>query len=488
MPRLLVVDDERSIRVTFRDTLSKHGYEVDVAADAEEALRLLAQQTYDTVLLDIVLPRMNGITLLQQLKERDPDVPVVMITGDPHLQTATEALRLGAYDYLQKPINRRTLVHVVQRAVDRRRLIAEKKALEAQLALRLKESEAAFRQLIEHSSDIILGLDLEGHVLVVNRSLETVLGHPRHTWHHVEVLLQHCHPEDTAALQQALAQAAGSHPAGDLEVRLRRADGAWLWFSLVLYPLIREDGAIFGIGGILRDVTMRKRMEQEMRHAERLALVGQLASGLAHEIGTPLNIIAGNAELLRMELGSEGTQATALRAIIEQADRITRLIERLLTLARSKEQPMQPLSLHEPLQHALRLLETRFSREAIRVHVDVPPDLPPVQGAADQLSQVFLNILVNAWHAMPEGGLLTIAARQTAEDRVRLSFRDTGVGMTPEQLAHAFEPFYSTKGDKGTGLGLAICQQIVSNHRGHIWLESTPGAGTTVTIELPVAV
>ncbi|GIX49423.1 MAG: hypothetical protein KatS3mg131_3634 [Candidatus Tectimicrobiota bacterium] len=279
MPRLLVVDDERSIRVTFRDTLSKHGYEVDVAADAEEALRLLAQQTYDTVLLDIVLPRMNGITLLQQLKERDPDVPVVMITGDPHLQTATEALRLGAYDYLQKPINRRTLVHVVQRAVDRRRLIAEKKALEAQLALRLKESEAAFRQLIEHSSDIILGLDLEGHVLVVNRSLETVLGHPRHTWHHVEVLLQHCHPEDTAALQQALAQAAGSHPAGDLEVRLRRADGAWLWFSLVLYPLIREDGAIFGIGGILRDVTMRKRMEQEMRHAERLALVGQLASG-----------------------------------------------------------------------------------------------------------------------------------------------------------------------------------------------------------------
>ncbi|GIX49424.1 MAG: hypothetical protein KatS3mg131_3635 [Candidatus Tectimicrobiota bacterium] len=118
----------------------------------------------------------------------------------------------------------------------------------------------------------------------------------------------------------------------------------------------------------------------------------------------------------------------------------------------------------------------------------MPPDLPPVQGAADQLSQVFLNILVNAWHAMPEGGLLTIAARQTAEDRVRLSFRDTGVGMTPEQLAHAFEPFYSTKGDKGTGLGLAICQQIVSNHRGHIWLESTPGAGTTVTIELPVAV
>ena len=117
----------------------------------------------------------------------------------------------------------------------------------------------------------------------------------------------------------------------------------------------------------------------------------------------------------------------------------------------------------------------------------MPSDLPPICGRTEQLEQVFLKVLVNAWHAMPDGGILTIEACTTAELQVRLCFRDTGIGMSNEVLGRVFEPFYSTKGERGTGLGLAICKQILDHHQGAIQLESTSGLGTTVTITLPQA-
>ena len=218
-----------------------------------------------------------------------------------------------------------------------------------------------------------------------------------------------------------------------------------------------------------------------------MTLVGELASGLADEIGTPVNIIAGNAELLGMDLRDRGLGTAEVDAIIQHADRITRLIQQLLTFAQAKEQPMATLAVQDPLANALHLLEARFKRQNIAVRLEVSSELPLIWGRAEQLEQVFLNVLVNAWHAMPDGGTLTIAASVTTDQMVRLSFRDTGVGMSTEVLARACEPFYSTKGEHGTGLGLAICKQIIDRHQGTMHLASTPGGGTTVTVQLPQA-
>ena len=148
---------------------------------------------------------------------------------------------------------------------------------------------------------------------------------------------------------------------------------------------------------------------------------------------------------------------------------------------------MATLAVQEPLANALSLLETRFKRQDIAVRLEGSSELPLICGRAEQLEQVFLNVLVNAWHAMPNGGTLTIAALVTPNRTVRLRFVDTGVGMSVEVLARACEPFYSTKGERGTGLGLAICQQIIDSHQGTMHLTSTPGAGTTVIIEFPQA-
>jgi PAS domain S-box-containing protein len=303
---------------------------------------------------------------------------------------------------------------------------------------------------------------------------------------HIRVREQLVHPEDRSRVQQVLqAHLEGRRPMYECDNRLLTKSGAWRWNHTRGKVVARDEhGTPLRMIGTDVDITDRKHAEQELQRADRLALVGQLTSGLAHEIGTPLNIIAGNAELLRMDLQEQGHLTHTLEAIVAQADRITGLIEQLLTFARAKPQPTESFALHEPLSNALRLLQTRFSREAITTTVEVPTDLPLVGGTANHIEQVFLNVLVNAWHAMPDGGTVTIQAEVADERYVRIVFRDTGVGMSAEGLKRAFEPFYSTKGEQGTGLGLTMCQQIIETHHGIIHLDSTPGVGTTVTIAL----
>lgn len=221
-----------------------------------------------------------------------------------------------------------------------------------------------------------------------------------------------------------------------------------------------------------------------MQRANRLALVGQFTSGLAHEIGTPLNVIAGNADLLRMELRERGLPTATVASIVGQADRMTGLIEQLLHFGRAHDQPLAPVAVPVPLWQAVQLVAPRFRHEGITPIVEMPDDLPLVWGVANQLEQVFLNVLVNGWHALPAGGTIAIQADVPDDRSVRITVRDTGVGVAAEALARAFEPFYSTKGERGSGLGLAMCRQLIEHHGGTICLDSTPGAGTTVTMVL----
>ena len=345
--------------------------------------------------------------------------------------------------------------------------------------------------ILDSAGEGIYGIDLEGRTTFVNPAAARMLG-----WEVEELIGQPiqdivCHTMgdgtpcsyDVCPILAACRDGVVRHVPEDM---FWRKDGTCFLIEYVSTP-IREHDRLVGAVVIFRDITERKRLDQEMQNADRMALVGQLASGLAHEIGTPLNIIAGNAELLRMDLRERGLDIAEVDAIIQHADRITRLIQQLLTFARAKEQPMTLLAVQDPLANALSLLETRFKHQGITVMLEVSSELPPICGRAEQLEQVFLNVLVNAWHAMPGGGTLTIAAGVTTDQKVRLSFGDTGIGMSAEVLTRAFEPFYSTKGESGTGLGLAICKQIIDSHQGTMSLESTPGGGTTVILEFPQA-
>lgn len=262
--------------------------------------------------------------------------------------------------------------------------------------------------------------------------------------------------------------------------------------------LRRATGDIAGAVLAIEDVTDRVALTQEVQQAEKLAVVGQLAAGIAHQIGTPLNVISGSAEYLMMEWGGEKPRPQELDIIIAQTDRITKLIRQLLNFARPARMELRSLDLGELLQGLLTLTEHQIAKEGISVKAEFGTDLPPILGDANQLEQAFLNIVINAWHAMPDGGRLTLATRavaaaerhrragRPAQMGVEVVIADTGMGIAPEHMPKIFDPFFSTKGvGKGTGLGLAISRRIIEDHHGSIDVESAVGRGTTFNIWLP---
>jgi PAS domain S-box-containing protein len=523
--RLLVMEDDLGQARLVQRALQRSGYVVDLTHDGDAGLGLHKAQPYDLLIVDHQMPGTGGLEVLHALAAQGEPPPVIMVTGHGDEAVAVEAMKLGAGDYIVKDVEGRyftLLPAVIERVLSRRRVLTEKRQaeaalqqtldeLEARVAARtaalqranaqlhteiaerqqaeaaLRESEERFRLLVHTVGSVIIVLSLEYRIVEFNQEAERVFGWSRQEMLGKDYLALDMPEAARQTVAATLHKAMQGEPSGGFENTMRTRDGQERSLLWNFTPWLDAAGRPLGVIACGQDITARKHTEQEMQRADRLALAGQLASGLAHEIGTPLNVIAGNAELLRQDLLVQGLAVTDLETIIAQADRISHLMENLLSFARAKEQPMAPLSLHTVLLHALRLLEPRFRSQAIAVGVEVPATLPPVLGAADQLEQVFLNVLVNAWHAMRSDDRLTIRAWTTDDQHVQITFQDTGCGMAPETLARAFEPFYSTKGEHGTGLGLPICRQIIDNHRGTIRLDSTPGAGTTVTITLPWA-
>jgi PAS domain S-box-containing protein len=527
--RILIMEDDAGQARLAQRTLERAGYAVTVACDGNTGLALTATGDYDVLMVDHQMPGLGGLEVLRTLALRGALPPTIMVTGHGDEAMAVEAMKLGAGDYLVKDVDGHYLTllpAVAARVLHQQRLVKEKRqaeeALQQTLALletRVQERTVALQQvnadlqaamaerlraegalaelnrrhklILDSAGEGIYGIDQDGRTTFVNPAAARMLG-----WEGEDLIGQPmqdivCHTmrDGTPCSPEAcpiLASCRDGLTRHVPEEVFWRKDGTPVLVEYVSTPM-REHDTLTGAVVIFKDITERKRLEQEMQRTDRMALVGQLASGLAHEIGTPLNIIAGNAELLRMDLHEHNMATAEVDAIIQHADRITGLIQQLLTFARAKDQPVATLAVQEPLVHALSLLETRFQRQGIAVVLGLPSELPPICGRAEQLEQVILNVLVNAWHAMPDGGTLTITAARTPHRTVRLCFRDTGVGMSDEVLAHAREPFYSTKGERGTGLGLAICQQIIDSHHGTLHLDSTPGVGTTVSVEIPQA-
>jgi PAS domain S-box-containing protein len=364
---------------------------------------------------------------------------------------------------------------------------------------RLNEEAEYAGNIIQSITDGIIGLDANGRIRTWNRAMADRYGVAES-----EVLGRNLFDAFPALEQEGLRPAvdgllSGAEPTfllRNFEHETRHRGRVVLNFrgSSVRRASGDIDGAVLAV----EDVTDRVSLAQEVQQAEKLAVVGQLAAGIAHQIGTPLNVISGSAEYLMMEWGDEKPRPQELEIIIAQTDRITKLIQELLNFARPARMELRSLDLTELLQSVLTLTEHQIAKERIEVKTEFGTGLPLIVGDANQLEQAFLNIVINAWHAMPDGGSLTLATRAVpGTDRhrrigrptavgVEVVIADTGMGIPPEHMPRIFDPFFSTKGvGKGTGLGLAISRRIVEDHHGSIDVESAVGRGTAFTIWLP---
>jgi signal transduction histidine kinase len=230
--------------------------------------------------------------------------------------------------------------------------------------------------------------------------------------------------------------------------------------------------------------------QKTLARSERLAVAGQLAAGLAHEIGTPLNSISGHVQLLARRMTADEATTRRLQIIEKQIDHIVRTVKQLLSSARKFELRIEPVDLRRVLEETVLLSSPALQLRKIQVQMDLRQDCPKIYGDAGYLQQVFLNLINNSVDAMPGGGQLRIALRAPVNGEARelaIEVADNGTGMSPETLAHIFDPMFTTKQiGTGAGLGLAICEQIVRQHAGRIRVQSEPGRGTRFTIELPL--
>jgi two-component system NtrC family sensor kinase len=352
-----------------------------------------------------------------------------------------------------------------------------------------KEQEFA-RRLVDSFPDLILVLDTEAHYTFVSPRCQDILGYePRDTrdMHFGE----RTHPDDLPGLMSLYDDIIhGKRNFSSLEVRVRHKQGDWRQILFNFSPLFDENNRIEGVVLSGRDVTDLKRLEEQLIRAEKLAAMGQMLAGVAHELNNPLTAILGVTELVREREGLDDSMKRQLDLTHRQARRAARIVQNLLEFSRPASPQKKPIDLNSIIERTLQLHEHSLRRNQVAVDFAPGTDLPPIVGDANQLIQVLLNLVTNAEQAIREvheSGRIQIRLASSGGNVV-LTVEDDGVGIEPEALPKLFDPFYTTKRPGGgTGLGLSICLSIVREHGGTIQAESLPGGGSAFKVYLPIA-
>jgi PAS domain S-box-containing protein len=349
----------------------------------------------------------------------------------------------------------------------------------------------SYQDLLKNSSDGLIVFDTNDFIHAFNKGAEEIFGYKAE-----EVIGRRYYfliPRDL--LEKGEVQRLQDMVClnGRLErccvTRLHK-NGTRIKLELTRSPILDGKGSVIGYESVFRDITQSIEFEKEILLSEKLSAVGALVSGMAHELGTSLNIIQGNADLILTELPYDSPFAGSLKTIIQACDRMTALMKTLLLDVTHKEVEIIPLDIREVIQDLLNFLRIQIKKQNITTLLEMQEDLPLFLGDRTQIEEIFLNVMMNSIQAMPEGGELVIKSSAQSEngwDCMLMEIKDNGVGIPLEILSRIFEPFFTTKEvGKGTGLGLYITHNLVRRYKGRIRVESAPGCGCTVSILLPL--
>jgi PAS domain S-box-containing protein len=507
---VLIVDDEKSVCESIGETLGREGYKTCACSDFDSALRELKRQPYAVVILDIHLPGPNGITLLSHIRELQANVQAIMITGDPSVATARESIRLGACDYIAKPFRRTELLAVTERAMSRYRLLQEKSRLEMENALyqqaleqlieqrsgQLRESEERYRVLFHRAIDAIFLVDPLGRAIRdVNLAAEKLIGLPsgQIIGHSFE---QYAGPQ----FSETFAEIAGGADEWRMDdLPFRRADGETRRVQLSAGSVELHGQKILQV--ICRDITEKldleehhRQMEMELLSEQRLASIGLLASGIAHNINTPLMSIYGMAQIMKMKYPHQ----LEMDDILAQVERVHQMVRNMMWKSRQEQDKSeQELDLSQLLFEELKFLEVDLEyKHNVAKEFSLTADLPRVVGVYSDFSQALMNIIRNALDAMWDRPMrrLRISSALSRDDIV-IEITDSGCGIPEDKLDEIFTPFYTTKpliGSQkaseptGTGLGLSIARRLLEPYGVRFQIESSVGVGTKFTLLVPI--
>jgi PAS domain S-box-containing protein len=351
----------------------------------------------------------------------------------------------------------------------------------------LRRQEEFQRYLLESFPDLILVIDLNGRYSFVSSRIHDLRGYKPENLLGKKVEDEEDYSTELLGLYRGLI--AGRKMFGTCDYNARHRDGSWRNMRASASPLFDAENKLSGAIVSVRDVTLEKKLEQQIIQSERLAAMGQMIGGFAHELNNPLTSILGMSELLQEGEAPESVRKQMV-VLQQQARRAAEIVQNLMYFSRPPAPGKSPIDLGELVQRTLHLHAYSLRKSNITVDFLKEASIPAVRGDAHQLMQVFLNLILNSEQAMREvrdRGTLRIRIEKN-EKSVAVTFQDDGPGISPEILPNIFDPFYTTKRPgRGTGLGLSICKAILREHSGNVEAASGPGGGAVFTVTLPLA-
>lgn len=516
--RMLVIDDEEAIREGVATFFGDSGCVVLQASNGAIGIDMFRRQRPDIVLVDLRMPEVDGIEVLKTISRESPKTPVIVISGTGMLTDAIDVLRLGAWDYILKPLyDMEILKHSIEKALERSRLIRENeeyrenledeiqeqnralKHLNAKLKkelaertrteARLRESERQFRDLIENT---FVGISIirNESVVFMNPEQKKICGKDEASFS-----LEACnvHPEDHSLFMnyfQSIMQTGVSAPG--FEMRIIPADQTsgkntvkWVHCRVNQIQYQGETAALI----TMVDTTRAKELEQLVQIKEKMAALGHVAAGIAHEIRNPLsgiNILLGSIK----ENFMDPDNAEDIMRLIDDAqkasDKISAVIKRVLDFSRPGKPNFVRSDINDPISEAVELGRTTLRKSGITISVELSSRLPRLYVDHQMIEQVILNLINNAAAAMKTTTQKDICIQSWHLDaHIFISVLDTGVGIPDHLKEKVFDPFFTTRSD-GSGIGLSICQRIVADHGGTIRSQSPERGGTEFIIKIPI--
>jgi two-component system, cell cycle sensor histidine kinase and response regulator CckA len=510
-PRVLIVDDERANRMLLEVMLGPEGFTVQSASSGEEALRMVQAQPPDLILLDIMMPGMDGYVVAERLKT-DPatkNIPIVMVTALDDRNARMLALNAGAEEFLTKPLDRAELALRVKNLL---RLKAYGdyhdqygQMLEGEIGARtadLVASERLYRSTFDAAPVGIIHVGLDGQWLRVNQRMCDLLGYSNEELQSpaIRKLVQ---VDDVAGEATSfLEMVAGTIDRHVIDEKAyRRRDGSVMCARVYVSVHRGSDGKPHRFIKVIEDITERRVLEAQLRQAGKLDAIGGLAAGIAHDFNNLLSVILSYSEMAALDLSDGDPLRDDLDQIHGAGMRAVDLTHQLLIFSRQQVLEPKVVNLGEIVATMEKMLR-RLLGEDIELSCASVPSLQPILVDPGQMEQVIMNLAVNARDAMPRGGALTIDTADVVLDaayaadhlgvtpgpHVMLSVADAGIGMDAETMTRMFEPFFTTKEvGKGTGLGLSTVFGIVRQSGGTIVAESEVGRGTTFKAFFPTA-
>lgn len=508
MPRVLLVDDEPDILWTMAEVLRQEGYETATASDYAGAISLIENSEVDAAVVDINLSGRSGIDILQHLRDRAPYIPVIMMTGEPDISRLPEIVRAGACDFLSKPASVESLIRTVSKAVEKKRLIDEKRRLELQVQKHVDELEHAVAErtseLVEAHSFLNMVLDSstgysfvavddEGRISLFNRGAELMFGYRASdaVGQPVRELLGGGYEPNNWPLFKA-ATRAETTDRYQAETELRRQNGSAFVAAVTTTPIRKHDGQLLGYLGIIKDMTEElqneerfRQMQARLAHNEKIAALGRMAAQVAHEVKNPLAGLRLYSLYLKSKIAGKLPEAeeALVDKIIDVIEQLSDTAEQVLSFARPVSLTRRLADLNRIITDCVPLLAPQINDKSINVELNLAEGAAFASVDEAAMRSTLMNLMLNSVQAMNPGGLLRVSTA-TSDDGVQLEIADNGCGMTEEQVKNMFEPFYTTK-SKGLGLGMSFAAKVIEQHGGSIVVDSRLREGTRIRLMLP---